>query len=174
MQPVWIAIAIIFAVGFTIVLAVGIAFAWYLILQMRKLHEVTSQQAKIMLEVMGDGSIVRMASAARVIAESIPEMLKVVKAFNVSMESFTKVVFSQENAVTPTRTQEPGDSAFYSYSESRAADSEVSRRRTDDTAGLTAEERKGMRTDAPIKPVPESILPPKPPEGEEQLTDTAV
>lgn len=177
MQPVWIAIAIIFAVGFTIALVVGISSLWYLLLQMRKLHEVTSQQARAMQELMGEGSIVHLSRAARTLAENIPEIVTVVKLFNVSIAEFTKAVFRQESEAVPRVRPGRVDSGseFYGYSEEVAAQSEATRKHQKDRVDLTGEQRSTMRTDEPPVRVPKEILPPLPPdEPTTQLTEEPV
>lgn len=177
MQPVWIAVSILFAVGFTALVCVAGGAAWYFTVQLRKLQQVISSSAQTLMEFSGDTTFAIVAKSLRQVAGELPEAIESIKTFNSSMSAFTKAIFVEQ----PTRKPavESGEGEFIAYDEGRAAQAEVNRRHKEQKLELSEEQLAGMRTDkkepaptAAIDSVLQKVLAQKPTDAEESLTGT--
>jgi EamA domain-containing membrane protein RarD len=144
MQTVWVAVGILFAIFFTIVMCVTMAVSVYAVLQMRKMQFAAEESAKAIRELVGDGAITRAAKNLNHLASDLlPEMTVILKAFNKTMIGFTKAMFVQEQ-----EKQHPAEeSAFIPYTEQKAAEREVIREAEAQKMALTDEQLAMMRTD---------------------------
>jgi hypothetical protein len=149
MQPVWIAIAILFAVGFTILMCVTFLGSYYAIVQMRKMQHSSDLTAKAIQDLLGDGSIARAAKALSTLSGEIPEAVISLRAFNKTMQQFTKLMFVQESQPAKIATAPAvEESAFIPYSEENAAEMEAIREAEKNNLNLSDEQLATMRTDS--------------------------
>jgi len=151
MQPVWIAVAILFAVGFTVLMCVTFLGSYYAIVQMRKMQHSADMSAKAIHELLGEGSVTRAARSLASLSEEIPEAVITLKAFNKTMAQFTKAMFVQEHPqssiAAAASPPEENESAFIPYSEEMAAVHETIREAQKNKLTLTDEQLAAMRTD---------------------------
>jgi hypothetical protein len=148
MQPVWIAVAILFAIGLTVLMCVTFLGSYYAIVQMRKMQQSADLSAKAINEMLGEGSITRAARSLSNLAEQMPEAVITLRAFNKTMAQFTKAMFVEQSP-QPAKVvvTEESESAFIPYSEEGAAMHEVIREAQKNKLNLTDEQLATMRTD---------------------------
>ena len=152
MDNVWIAVGIIFAVGFTLVMCVTFAGSWYAIVQMRKVQAAADKTAELISNLVGDGSLNRAAKATSMLVDQMPELISVARDFNRTMAVFTKAMFVSDKGSEAARQGE--DDGFYPYSEELAEQVEQAVAARRDRLELTDEQLKVMRTDHPKQPYP--------------------
>lgn len=166
MTPVWIAVAVLAAFGFAVVICIVFAVAWYAIMQMRAIQASAQRIVDSVAEVTGDGSVTRLSRAVTSLAAELPGAVETLKAFNQTMTDVKKLMFTGEESrgkAAPLRVPPDTGSAFYGYSEEDAAAIERSSKIQAEKLDLSAAELSVMRTENQRMP-DKSSLPPDPDE----------
>lgn len=120
-------------------------FLWYMLKVIREVKTAVEGLTTVSHELLGEGSFARMSKSATVISSSLPELLSGFKEFSRVMSIFHKTAF-EPGKVAEVATPE-ADSAFYPYSEERAAEVESRAKIGKDNLILTEEQLRHMRTE---------------------------
>jgi hypothetical protein len=157
MTPVWVAIAVIFAVGLSILFFGTAIVFWYLILQMRKLQAAADRAVKAVEEVVAEGSMIRVSRSLTVISGSLPEMLQTFHNLAGVIKTFSSLMIAPEKPEKRSPEVGAGESGFYEYSEAKAAEFEAITNANKEKLTLTDEQLATFRTEpAQVPPLPES------------------